>query len=82
MGVSEVAFHKKCGIKIEDMTSSSSLYEALRRFRASIEATIGWLKRSFGLRRCLLSGLDSFKAQAQSAVLAANLILLARFDLA
>lgn len=82
LGVCEVAFHKKCGIEVADMTSSSTLYEALRRFRASIEATIGWLKRAFGLRRCLLKGYESFKAHAQAAVLAANLILLARFDLA
>jgi IS5 family transposase len=82
LGVREVAFHKKCGIAVADMTSSPSLYEALRRFRACIEATIGWLKKSFGLRRCLSSGLESFKAHAQAAVLAANLILLARTDLA
>lgn len=81
LGVREVAFHKKCGIEVEDMTSSPTLYEALRRFRACIEATIGWLKKSFGLRRCLSSGLESFKAHAQAAVLAANLILLARADL-
>lgn len=81
LGVEEVAFHKKCGIAVEDMVSSPSLYEALRRFRACIEASIGWLKRSFGLRRCLSSGLESFKAHAQAAVLAANLILLARIDL-
>jgi IS5 family transposase len=81
LGVREVAFHKKCGIEVEDMTSSPTLYEALRRFRACIEATIGWLKRSFGLRRCPASGLESFKAHAQAAILAANLLLLARIDL-
>lgn len=81
LGVQEVAFHKKCGIKVEDMTSTPGIYKRLRNFRAAIEATIGWLKRSFGLRRCLQSGLASFKAHAQAAVIAANLLLLARLDL-
>lgn len=81
LGVQEVAFHKKCGIKVEDMVSSPTIYQRLRRFRAAIEATIGWLKRSFGLRRCRQSGRESFHAHAQAAVVAANLLLLARFDL-
>jgi IS5 family transposase len=81
LGVHEVAFHKKCGIHIEDMTSSQTVYERLRRFRAAIEASIGWLKRSFGLRRCYLSGRASFDAHAKVAVATANLLLLARYDL-
>lgn len=82
LGVSEVAFHKKCGIHVEEMTSSQSVYERLRRFRAAIEATIGWLKRAFGLRRCYVSGRASFDAHVKSAVIAANLLLLARHDIA
>jgi IS5 family transposase len=81
-GVTEVAFHKKCGIQLEEMASSQSIYERLRRFRAAIEATIGWLKRAFGLRRCYQSGRASFDAHAKSAVIAANLLLLARHDIA
>jgi len=82
LGVREVAFHKKCGIRVEDMASSQTVYERLRRFRAAIEASIGWLKRSFGLRRCYLSGRASFDAHAKAAVVTANLLLLARYDLA
>jgi transposase, IS5 family len=81
-GVQEVAFHKRCGLAVEEMTSSPTIFARLRRFRAAIEATIGWLKRAFGLRRCHLSGRASFHTHAQAAVAAANLLLLARHDLA
>lgn len=82
LGVREAAFHKKRGIHVEEMTSSQTVYERLRRFRAAIEASIGWLKRTFGLRRCYLSGRASFDAHAKAAVVTANLLLLARHDLA
>lgn len=82
LGVQEVAFHRKCGIEVEEMTSSQTVFDRLRRFRAAIEATIGWLKRAFGLRRCYLSGRPSFNAHAQASIIAANLLLLARHDLA
>lgn len=82
LGVQEIAFHRKCGIRVEDMASSQTVYERLRRFRAAIEASIGWLKRAFGLRRCYLSGRASFDAHAKAAVATANLLLLARYDLA
>ncbi|WP_284259959.1 ISNCY family transposase, partial [Acidocella aquatica] len=38
IGVSDVAFHKKCGLEIEDMTKSKWVYRKLRNFRAGIEA--------------------------------------------
>jgi IS5 family transposase len=72
-------FHKRPGLNVEDMTSSSSIYERLRKFRAGIEGTIAWLKSTFALRRCLVWGRPSFAAHAQTAVFAANLVLLARF---
>ena len=81
LGVREVAFHKKRGIEVEAMTTSERIYKRLRRFRAAIEATIGWLKTAFGLRRCPVRGLESFHAYAQSAVIGANLILLARLSM-
>ncbi len=79
-GVEEVAFHKRPGLEVEEMTSSPSVYQRLRKFRAGIEGTISWLKRTFGLRRCLMSGRASFNAHAQAAVLAANLVLLSRLS--
>ena len=39
-GVSDMAFHKKSGLKIEDMVKSRWVYRKLRNFRAGIEAGI------------------------------------------
>jgi IS5 family transposase len=77
-GVQDVAFHKKRGIAIEDMVKSRWVYRKLRNFRAGIEAGISCLKRAYGLARCTWRGLDRFKAYIWSAVVAHNLVLLAR----
>jgi IS5 family transposase len=77
-GVRDVAFHKKRGIAIEDMVKSRWVYRKLRNFRAGIEAGISCLKRAYGLARCTWRGLDRFKAYIWSAVVAHNLVLLAR----
>ena len=47
-----MAFHKKRGLKIEDMVRSRWVYRKLRNFRAGIEAGISCLKRAYGLARC------------------------------
>lgn len=78
MGIDEVCFSKKCGLKIADMTSSARVYRGLRNFRAGIEGIISFLKRSFAMRRCTWRGLESFKAYAWSSVIAANLLMMAR----
>ena len=52
--------------------------EALRRFRAGIEATISFLKRCVGWTRCTWRSLRSFTAYAWSSVVSANLLRLAR----
>ena len=62
LGIEHVVFHKKRGLKVEDMTRSSWLYGQLKRFRAGVEAGISYLKRCFGLGRCLWRGLPRFKA--------------------
>jgi IS5 family transposase len=77
-GVRDVAFHKKRGIAIQDMTRSHWVYRKLRNFRAGIEAGISCLKRAYGGARCTWRGLDHFKAYIWSAVVAYNLTLLAR----
>ena len=78
IGVSDVAFHKKCGLKIEDMTKSKWVYRKLRNFRAGIEAGISCLKRAYGLTRCTWRGIDHFKAYVWSSVVANNLAIFAR----
>ena len=77
-GVRDVAFHKKRGMTIDDMTTSRWVYRKLRNFRAGIEAGISCLKRAYGGARCTWRGLDRFKAYIWSAVVAHNLTLLAR----
>ncbi|NOV21660.1 ISNCY family transposase [Ensifer adhaerens] len=77
-GIRDMAFHKKCGLKIEDMVKSRWVYRKLRNFRAGIEAGISCLKRAYGLGRCTWRGLDHFKAYVWSSVVAYNLALLAR----
>jgi transposase, IS5 family len=77
-GVTDVAFHKKCGIAIADMVKSPWVYRRLRNFRAGIEAVISWFKRAYGGARCTWRGLEHFKAYVWSAVVAHNLVLFAR----
>jgi IS5 family transposase len=77
-GVRDLAFHKKRGLKVEDMVKRRWVYRKLRNFRAGIEADISCLKRAYGLARCTWSGLAHFQAYVWSAVLAYNLALCAR----
>jgi IS5 family transposase len=77
-GVRDMAFHKKGGLRIEDMVRSRWVYRKLRNFRAGIEADISCLKRAYGLARCTWRGLDHFRAYVWSAVVAYNLALFAR----
>ena len=77
-GVRDMAFHKKRGLRIEDMVRSRWVYRKLRNFRAGIEADISCLKRAYGLARCTWRGLDHFKAYVWSSVVTYNLALIAR----
>lgn len=78
LGVSDVVFHKRRGLEIEQMASSVRVFKKLRAFRAGIEGTISFLKRVFGLERCTWRSFDSFKAYVQASVLACNLLVIAR----
>jgi transposase, IS5 family len=78
LGVEDVCFAKKRGLAVLDMVRSEWVYDKLRRFRAGIEAGISLLKRVFGLARCVWKGAAGFHAYVRTAVLAANLLLLAR----
>ena len=73
-----MAFHKKRGLRIEDMVRSRWVYRKLRNVRAGIEADISCLKRAYGLARCTWRGLDHFKAYVWSSVVTYNLALFAR----
>src|ERR1700758_721713 len=78
LGVRDVAFHKKAGLRIKDMVKNNWVYRKLRNFRAGIESDISCLKRAYGLARCLWRGLDHFTAYVWSSVAAYNLALFAR----
>ena len=81
LGVTDMVFHKKQGLKTLDMASSAGVYGRLRRFRAGMEAAISYLKRCFGLRRCNWRGLAHFRAYVWSAIVTHNLVVLARSQL-
>ena len=78
LGVRDLAFHKKAGLRVEDMVKSNWVYRKLRNFRAGVESDISCLKRAYGLARCIWRGLDHFRAYVWSSAVAYNLALFAR----
>jgi len=76
--VEDMAFHKKRGLKVEEMAKSPWVYRKLRNFRAGVEAGISCLKRAYGLGRCTWKGLKHFRAYVWSSVVAHNLALFGR----
>jgi IS5 family transposase len=82
MKIKDVCFAKKRGLQVEDMCRSQWVYNRLRRFRAGIEAGISWIKRCFGFARCTWKGLRSFKCYVWSSIVSANLLTIARKQLA
>lgn len=81
-GVKDVCFSKGRGLKEDDMCRSKRVYKVLRNFRAGIESGISWLKRSLGLDRCTWKGFESFKSYVWASIVSANLLTLARKQLA
>ena len=82
MGVKDIAFNKKRGLKVEDMVKSHWVYKKLTKFRAGVEGNISCLKRRYGLTRCLWTGTKGFKSYVWASSVAYNLMLLARFETA
>ncbi len=81
-GLKDVCFAKGRGLRVQDMCRSTWVYKQLRKFRAGIESGISWLKRSLGLDRCLWKGFESFKSYVWASIVSANLLTLARHQLA
>jgi len=81
-GIKDVMFSKRRGLSVLDMVKSHGVYRRLRNFRAGIEASISWLKRTFGLARCMWKGWKSFQQYVLSAVVSYNLHVLARLKMA
>jgi IS5 family transposase len=82
MKIKDVCFSKKRGLQVEDMCRSQWVYNRLRRFRAGIESGISWIKRCFGFARCTWKGLHSFKSYVWASIVSANLLVIARKQLA
>lgn len=80
--IKDVCFAKKRGLKETDMCRSHYVYKRLRRFRAGIEAGISWFKRSFGFGRCTWKSYGSFKSYVWATIVSANLLTIARKQLA
>jgi len=78
MGVKDVMFCKRRGLKVSEMARSTWVYRRLRNFRAGIEASISFLKRVFGLGRCTWRSFRSFKAYVWGSIVSLNLLVLAR----
>lgn len=78
LGIKDVMFQKKRGLKVEEMTRSEWVYMKLRRFRAGIESVISCLKRAFGWSRCTWKSLEGFKAYLWSSAVAFNLAFLGK----
>jgi IS5 family transposase len=54
------------------------LFRLAQRFRAGIEGSISFLKRVFGLGRCINKGFEHFEATVGATVFAHNLLVLTR----
>ena len=80
LGVKDIAFHKKRGLKIRDMAKSEWVYKKLRAFRAGIEGNIGTLKTKYGFRRCNWKGFEHFKSWLWGHVVVYNLFHLVRLE--
>ena len=80
--IKDVCFAKKRGLEIKDMCRSEYVYKRLRKFRAGVESGISWLKRIFGLTRCIRKGFQSFKCYVLSSIVTANLLTIAGKKLA
>ena len=78
LGVRDMVFSKKCGLKVEDMVTQPWIFKQLRNFRAGIEGVISFLKRVFGLSRCTWRGQPSFASYVGASIVSANLLILAR----
>ncbi len=77
-GIKDVCFSKGRGLTENVMCRSKAVYKKLRNFRAGIESSISWLKRSLGLTRCTWKGYGSFKSYVWASIVSANLLTIAR----
>lgn len=78
LGTERCVFSKGRGLTPEEMAGSRRTYGRLRNFRAGVEGTVSYLKRCFGLDRCTWKGARHFASYVWSAIVAANLTIIAK----
>ncbi len=77
-GVKQVALPKPGRLsEVRKSLQKASWFKKLLRWRAGVEGNLSTLLRSFGQKRCLWKGWESFKAYVGLGVMAYNLRLLA-----
>lgn len=77
-GVQQVAFPKPGRLsEVRKSLQKAPWFKKLLRWRAGVEGNLSTLLRSYGLKRCLWKGWESFKAYVGLGVMAYNLRLLA-----
>jgi IS5 family transposase len=79
-GVNLVCIPQRGGRKTPDQEAfeKSSAFKNAQRFRAGIEGRISVLFRGRGMKRCLAEGREHFELLVGAAVLANNLMVIAR----
>jgi IS5 family transposase len=80
-GIKDIAFAKRKSLSVLEMVKSHWVYKKLRNFRAGMEASISWLKRSFGLALCNWRGWAGFKQYLWSGIVSYNLLILSRLKM-
>jgi IS5 family transposase len=78
-GIRHVSLPKKGKLRsLEKKRQQKSWFKKLQRYRAGGEAKISWLKRCFGLDRCLYRGENGFGRWVGAGILANNLVVMSR----
>lgn len=78
-GIHHVSLPKKGKLRsLEKKRQQKSWFKKLQRYRAGGEAKISWLKRCFGLDRCLYRGENGFGRWVGAGILANNLIVMSK----
>jgi len=79
VGVQDVMFAKKRGLRLLEMVKSLWVYKKRRNFRAGMEATISRLKRTFGSDLCTWWGGPGFRQYVWIAIISYNIMVLGRW---
>lgn len=78
-GIRQISIPKKGKLnEHEKRRQRKSWFKDLQRYRAGGEAKISWLKRCFGLDRCLYRGDEGFGRWVGAGILANNLVVMTK----